>query len=199
MQFESLPINETSLLAEIFTEVFADKEVLILEISSPSFGYEFEVDRELDAIGKKIEECLAKTAIPGIKQNTVKRSKDAEIVMELDYLVAPQVTKNRRRGNKYRDAIGSALMNCPDLFDLVKVEGAPNVNNTITTKKGPRFVDIRLVDKKTKKPVNIEIKRGKSRYHTAQRQKDAAIARQGKGQTYVVRGTPTRKGREINY
>ena len=195
------PDGEMSLLQEVFMEEeFPEKELLILEISVPGKQFEFGFDRELDDIGKRIEKCLAMSPpIPGIKKNSVKRGKDAEIIMELDYLITPQVTINRRRGNTYRDAIGAALEKCNNLFASVNVEGAAGVNNRRVTGQGVRYVDINLIDKKTNKPVNIEIKRGKSRYHRSQRKKDAALAARGKGTTYVVRGTAKRKGREINY
>lgn len=178
-----------SLLDEIFMEAFPEKETLILEIAVPGTEREFGFESELDAIGKRLQECLSKINIPGIKKTTVTRSKDAEIILELE-----TVTANRRRGNLYRDKIGDALKQCSALFRSVKVEGASNVDNRFSTKYGPRYVDVRLVDVVSGKPVNIEVKRGRSRYHATQKQKDTVIANTLKrGQTYILRGTPKRR------
>jgi hypothetical protein len=184
-------LTSLSLIDEIFTEAFPEKETVVLEISVPRIKNEseFHFESELDAIGKRLQQCLSKMQIPGIRSTTVTRSKDSEIILEFE-----TVTINRRRGNLYRDRIGDVLKNCSSLFRAVKVEGAPNVNNRFDTKPGPRYVDIRLLDISSGKPVNIEVKRGGSRYHSLQKQKDTAIENTLKqGQTYVMRGTPKRR------
>lgn len=181
------------LLDEIFMEVFRPKEFLVLEIHLAGNEYEFGYEYEVDDIGARLAACIKNAGIPGIKTNTVTRSKNAEIVLELE---AAQVTVNKRRGDTYRDRVGFALRNnphCKGVFTNIKVEGEPGANNRIVTSKGPRFVDIRMTDSVTGKPVNIEIKRGNSRYHVSQKEKDFLIAKANKGQTYVVRGTPKRK------
>ena len=189
--------SETSVMQEILLEAFSEKEVVVLELSLPGQPYAPVPDRELDAIGKRLAACLAKAAIPGIRQTTVQKSEYAEIVMEVQYETWPQTTINRTRGNRLRDSIGEALEGCNRLFRLVKVEGQPGVNNRFDTRAGPRYVDVRVVDKKTGRTINIEVKRGNSRYNSRQKGKDQNLAGSGKGRTYVVRGTPARKGREI--
>lgn len=192
--------QNSSLLEEIFSEMFPSKEYLFLEISMTGLDSEFGYVYELDAVGKRIEECLKKIAIPGIKETTVKRSRDAEIILELE-LEAPQVMLNRNRGNRYRDAIGLALEKCERWFTQVNVEGMEGVNNRIVTgvksRAGnrDRYVDIRLRDEKSGKMVNIEIKRGQSKYHDIQKRKDGWMERYRLGKTYVVRGTPARRTR----
>ena len=186
-----------SLAEEIFMELFSPKQFLVLEISLPGNEYEFGHENELDAIGKRIRQCLDQAIIPGIKASKVARAKDAEIVLELDHFISPQVTINRNRGNSYRDKIGKALsQHCKGLFSNVNIEGAAGVNNRLSTTPaaGPRFIDIRMTDITSGRPVNIEIKRGNSRYHQSQKDKDAYIEKTlKKGQTYVVRGTPKRR------
>ena len=192
-QFENI-----TLLDKLFMEVFPPTEILVLEISIPeSKSYETGVgiDQELDAIGRRLQQCIATAQIPGIKKTIVTRSKDAEIVLELQHYISPTVTINRQRGNTYRDRIGEIFKKCDHLFKQIKVEGATNINNRINTAHGPRYIDIKMVDVISGKPVNIELKRGQSRYHSLQKQKDALIHKTGKGQTYIIRGTPKRKGR----
>jgi hypothetical protein len=188
-----------SLAEEIFMEIFSPGQMLVLQISVPGNEYEYGYQNELDAIGKRIQECLDQATISGIKTNNVTRSKDAEIILELDYFVTPQVTINRRRGNSYRDNIGKALsQHCKGLFSNIHIEGAKGVNNRLSTSSAsrPRFIDIRMTDVISGRPVNIEIKRGGSRYHQSQKDKDSYIEKTlKKGQTYVVRGTPARRTR----
>ena len=190
-------IQGKSLIEEIFMEIYSPEQLLVLEISLPGRQNEYGYESELDAVGKRIQQCLNQINIPGIKANKATRSKDAEIILELDYFVPPQVTINRNRGNGYRDKIGTALsQHCKALFKNIKIEGAKGVNNRFSTTPalGPRYVDIRMTDIVSDKPVNIEIKRGNSRYHQSQKDKDTYIEKTlKKGQTYVIRGTPKRR------
>ncbi len=162
-----------------------------LEIIPDSKEMNFEIDLELDALGKSIEDCLKRSFIPGIKSNTVKMGKDAEISFE----VSENVQINRQRGNLYRDRILMAIQNCNKLSGFTFGK-----EKRIATSKGPRFVDIQAVNRKTGKVFNIEVKRGLSRYHRSQKEKDMQIENKlKKGPTYVIRGKPKYKEITVKY
>lgn len=186
------PEKELSVLQEIFGEVLQVPEVVVLELSPESL--ESEAGKWLKGLRDRILSCMQKAHIPGIRNIQATASKDAEIVLELERPNPQQVQRNKRRGNQFRNAIGAAMRNCPGMFGKVQVEGEPGFRNRVAVRQlGPRFIDTSFIDRSNGKRVNIEVKRGTSRYLVSQKQKDSAIEKMGMGPTFVLRGVPGRK------
>ena len=180
-EFENNGLNGT-LMGEIFSENSFLYETVLLEITPVHSEMNFEFTFELDDVGKRIAKCLENTSIPGIKSSSVKLRTDAEIILEFE-----TITQNRKAGNMYRDKIGEALRKCSKLFSDIIVE-RKGAFNSIKTPHGQRYGDIYFVDKTTGNKYLIEAKRGESRYHLSQKNKDAWIKTNVGAETYVVRG-----------
>ena len=156
----------------------------IFEIQVPASELASEI--EMESITEKMLRCLRQInsvrILPSQKAN--------EITLELQY----DIQANKRAGDRFKDKIGRALRNCLAGSGVKRARVLIERDRTggkisEKVKKGVRFIDVRVINGK-KVIANIETKKGDSRYHPSQRDKDAQIRRRGRGPTYVVRNCP---------
>jgi hypothetical protein len=163
-----------------------------LEIGIPvsEMSSEFEVG----SLRAKVRECLRKFQKIYFPLSVRPSENIKEIVLE----VPAQVVTNRTSGNRFKNRIGNYLRQClQGTKASVLIEGDRDKGNrkvsiservTVNNKPRMRFVDVRVVRGREK--VNIEAKKGGSRYHRHQRLGDADLKRTSRGSTLVVRNCP---------
>ena len=147
---------------------------------------------EAGSLRAKVRNCLIKFQKEHFRLSVRPAESFKEIVLE----VPPQAVTNRLSGNRFRNRLGNYLKQCLGTRARVLVEGSMDkgkkvaISERVTVKGKPtmRFVDIRVV--KGRQRVNIEAKKGGSRYHERQRLADADLRSSRRGSTLVVRNCP---------
>ena len=152
-----------------------------------AFPYsEIATEIQMESITEKLLRCLRQiqniSVLPSNRAN--------EITLELQY----DILLNKAAGDRFRNRIGITLKKCLAAAGVrrakIQVERDRKGGKIMErVKGGTRYIDIRVLNGK-KILANIETKKGLSKYHDSQKQKDAQIKRKGRGQTFVVRNCP---------
>lgn len=171
-------LSENTLLSEILQEVFGETETITLEISLPDTPPLFQA-LEQETIAQQLKQCLD-AHLGGAGKASVTHFKNAEVGLEIS-----QVRKNYAAGKKFEKDIAAALQKCKQ-FASVKLSPPREIAKVRKATSPFRYPDIEVTAKDNRR-YYIEAKRGASRYHPTQKQKDAYIARTKKVPTYVVR------------